>query len=229
MHRDLISIRHNEIVAGKLDLTVRLKAIVKYALDIPFCFDPSLSDPESGPVKLLEGGIGGSCTPKHYALAYLLQEEGKWRNSQGFPELRVQYLTFPFRFHRVMRFDGFKIEFPAHILMECIPEGHHSALGVYVGEVGRELLVDVTWDPPLAAAGFPVAASWDGRTDMALAVPYGGEKFTAATIDKKLKHLEYLSSRPQRYRGECQTMEELTHILQAANRWFESIRSRGDQ
>jgi hypothetical protein len=116
------------------------------------------------------------------------------------------------------------VEFPPHVAIEKVPEAHHAALSIYPVEVGRWLLVDVTWDPPLSRVGFPVTHPWDAKSDMALTVPYSGEMLAADSIQKKLSHLKYLSTREERNPGDCESLEELQGILDAANEWFEGIR-----
>jgi hypothetical protein len=49
-----------------------------------------------------------------------------------------------------------------------LPVAHHLACRVRIDN--RWVLVDVTWDLPLACAGFPVNEPWDGRADTICAV-----------------------------------------------------------
>ena len=71
MSERFVETKHKEVVGRSNDPIQRLKALVGYVQGIPFRFDPSLSDPQTGPITLLEKETGGSCSPKHYALAQL--------------------------------------------------------------------------------------------------------------------------------------------------------------
>jgi hypothetical protein len=83
--------------------------------------------------------------------------------------------------------------------------------------------VDVTWDPPLAGAGFPVTA-WDGASDMPLAVTDPGEMLVAATVEKKLGHVRYLQTRPEHDAGTLSGQGEYLAALARFNTWFDSFR-----
>jgi len=227
MSNDIYKIKYDQIVGKVDDPTKRLILLVEFVQNIQYCFSPALSAPEKAYLILEKDGICGSCRPKHYALAYLLTEDSHWRAEYGLPELKVMHLTIPFRFRQMMQFKRSQVIFPDHLPVDKLPEGHHAALQIYDGLVGRDLLIDVTWDPPLARAGFPVTYPWDGRSDMEMCVPWHGEIFMAESLELKLRHLKYLESRPECYTGQIESREELMQILAAINKWLEDIRMMG--
>jgi len=123
--------------------------------DIPYVpvTDPGFHDPlRAGEFLLAEGR--GSCAPKHYLLAAMYR----------MLNLHVVYATFPFLWNEP------KIRYPAELrtLAAQLPVIYHLACRVQVG--CRWALVDATWDPPLAKAGFPVNDHWDGYADTRCAV-----------------------------------------------------------
>jgi hypothetical protein len=112
-----------------------------------------MTDPVSAPEQLLNLGRG-YCGPKHFLLAAMYGKLG----------LDVVYATFPFLWNDP------DIWFPQR-LRECanqLPIAHHLACRVRINN--RWVLVDATWDRPLAKAGFPVNERWDGIADMKCAV-----------------------------------------------------------
>ncbi|WP_422367329.1 hypothetical protein [Pelagibius sp.] len=65
--------------------------------------------------------------------------------------------------HAKVRFDWADLPIPSSILAE-LPQtlGVHDTVELVLD--GQRMIVDPTWDPTLAAAGFPVLAAWDGRS-----------------------------------------------------------------
>lgn len=70
------------------------------------------------------------------------------------------YATFAFSWNNP------EIRYPPGLreIVRRLPVSHHLACRVRIG--CRWVLVDATWDPPLAKAGFPVNRNWDGVADM---------------------------------------------------------------
>lgn len=99
----------------------------------------------------------GSCASKHALLAEELAELG----IESLPLLVVGPLV-----PRILADD------PETAPGRHLPEVH-ECLTVLTPWAGP-LRVDVTWDPPLIARGLPGTLSWDGHTDMLLAVGEGG-------------------------------------------------------
>jgi hypothetical protein len=128
-------------------------SIFEHIRDIPYSLTVSLSDPVSGPEEMLRIGRG-YCGPKHHLLAEMYRKLN----------LNVVYATFPFLWNDP------DLHYPPRLreLAAGVPVSHHLACRVQIGP--RWVLVDATWDPPLARAGFPVNMHWDGFADTKCAV-----------------------------------------------------------
>ena len=87
-----------------------------------------------------------------------------WRGDcrhKAFAQMRLfSALGVPVR-HAKVRFDWADLPIPGHILSE-LPQtlGIHDTVELTVD--GRHVIVDPTWDPPLATTGFPVLEAWNG-------------------------------------------------------------------
>lgn len=120
-------------------------------------FSYSLAAPHAGPGMAVEQLLSlgrGSCGAKHYLLAEMFRRLG----------LNVVYATFAFTWND----PDFRYPPPLRERAAHVPESHHLACRVQTG--CRWALVDATWDPPLAKAGFPVNLNWDGFADTKCAV-----------------------------------------------------------
>jgi hypothetical protein len=130
-------------------------AIFEHIRDIPYSLatDPGLNVPATAPGLLLKLGRG-NCTPKHYLLATMYKKLN----------LSVIFATFPFLWNDP------EIRYPSELrdLAALLPVAYHLACRVQIG--CRWVLVDATWDRPLAKAGFPVNMHWDGYADTRCAV-----------------------------------------------------------
>jgi hypothetical protein len=130
-----------------------MRSIFSHIRDIPY----SLVVPEHGSIppqeQILIAGKG-SCAAKHYLLADM------FRNLN----VSVVYATFPFLWNDP------DLRYPPQLraLAATLPVAHHLACRVQIG--CRWVLVDATWDLPLAQAGFPVNADWDGYSETKCAV-----------------------------------------------------------
>ena len=120
-------------------------AIFTHIRDIPYSLEGPRADPGREMEQLLSRGRG-SCGAKHYLLAEMFRRLG----------LNVIYATFAFSWNDP------DLHYPPSLreLSACLPVIHHLACRVQIGR--RWALVDATWDPPLAKAGFPVNLNWDG-------------------------------------------------------------------
>jgi hypothetical protein len=128
-------------------------SIFSHIRDIPYSLVVPMADQKTAPEQILRLGKG-SCGPKHYLLAEMYRKLN----------LNVIYATIAFLWN-----DG-DIHYPPHLreLAARLPVSHHLACRVQIG--CRWVLVDATWDSPLAAAGFPVNGHWDGYSETRCAV-----------------------------------------------------------
>jgi hypothetical protein len=128
-------------------------SIFEHIRNIPYSLVVPMNDPTTGPEQILALGKG-YCAPKHYLLAEMFRKLG----------LEVVFATFPFLWNDP------DIRFPPELrtLAASLPVSHHMACRVRIND--RWVLVDATWDPPLAKAGFPVNEHWDGHADTRCAV-----------------------------------------------------------
>lgn len=112
-----------------------------------------MTDPVTAPEQILSLGKG-YCAPKHYLLAEMYRRLG----------YEVVYATFPFLWNDP------DLAYPPELrrLASALPVSHHLACRVRINS--RWILVDATWDPPLARGGFPVNNRWDGQADTLCAV-----------------------------------------------------------
>jgi hypothetical protein len=120
---------------------------ISYSLSIPF------TDSTTSPEQVLIAGKG-SCGPKHYLLAEMFRKLN----------LSVVYATIAFSWNDPdLRYPPFLRQLAVNL-----PVAYHLACRVQLG--CRWILVDATWDPPLAKAGFPVNDPWDGYSETRCAV-----------------------------------------------------------
>lgn len=138
-----------------LDTRQSMIAIFSRIRDIPYALVPGTGprDPDTMAETMLRQGRG-SCAPKHYLLAAMFRSLN----------LNVVYATIPFRWSEQ------EIRYPSVLREEAagLPVAYHLACRVQIG--CRWALIDATWDPPLAPAGFPVNLNWDGIADTRCAV-----------------------------------------------------------
>jgi hypothetical protein len=148
----LVDEKYREWTAGH-DGKDALIAVFEHIRDIPYSLSVPMTDPDTAPeqILLLRKGY---CGPKHYLLAEMYRRLG----------YEVVYATFPFLWNDPDLF------FPMELreLATGLPVAHHLACRVRIGD--RWVLVDATWDLPLAGGGFPVNEHWDGQTDTLCAV-----------------------------------------------------------
>jgi transglutaminase-like putative cysteine protease len=128
-----------------LDTRESMISIFSHIRDIPYSLIVPMSDPKTSPEQLLVAGKG-SCGPKHYLLAEMYRKLN----------LSVVYATIAFSWTDP------DFHYPPELRKQAIrlPIAHHLACRVQIG--CRWILVDATWDRPLAKAGFPINDHWDG-------------------------------------------------------------------
>jgi hypothetical protein len=136
-----------------LDAHDSMVSIFEHIRDIPYSLSVHMPDSITSPEKLLIAGKG-SCGPKHYLLAEMFRKLN----------LSVVYATIAFSW------DDPDLRYPPGLrkLASKLPVAYHLACRVQVG--CRWILVDATWDPPLAKAGFSVNDHWDGYSETRCAV-----------------------------------------------------------
>jgi hypothetical protein len=82
------------------------------------------------------------------------------------------------------------------------------------------VLVDASWDPPLAARGFPVQGAWDGTTDTVLALrPHA--LYAVCGPDPSVEK-EALCARF--YRGRADDRARRDRYLAALSEWLATVR-----
>lgn len=148
----LVNSKFREWTNG-LDTHQSMISIFEHIRDIPYSLAVPLHNPVTGPEEMLRIGRG-YCGPKHHLLAAMYRKL----------DLDVIYATFPFLWNDP------DLRYPPELreLSKCVPVCHHLACRVHLGN--GWVLVDATWDPPLARAGFPVNEHWDGLADTRCAV-----------------------------------------------------------
>jgi hypothetical protein len=120
---------------------------IPYSLVVPMTHEKTLQE------QILTAGKG-SCAAKHYLLAEMFR----------YLDIPVEYTTFPFLWNDP------DLHYPQDLrkLAATLPVAYHLACLVQMGS--RWILVDATWDLPLAKAGFPVNEYWDGNSETKCAV-----------------------------------------------------------
>ena len=136
-----------------LDTRESMISIFSHIRDIPYSLIAPMSDPKTSPEQLLMAGKG-SCGPKHYLLAEMFRKLN----------VSVVYATIAFSWNDP------DLHYPPELRKQAaqLPIAYHLAGRVQIG--CRWILVDATWDPSLAKAGFPVNDHWDGYSEMRCAV-----------------------------------------------------------
>lgn len=136
-----------------LDVSEGIISVFVHIRDIPYSLAVPMTDPDTAPEQILSLGKG-YCGPKHYLLAEMFRKLG----------YEVVYTTFPFLWNDP------DLLYPPELreLATGLPVAHHLACRVRINN--RWVLVDATWDLPLARGGFPVNECWDGLVDTRCAV-----------------------------------------------------------
>jgi hypothetical protein len=136
-----------------LDTRQSMVSIFTHIRDIPYSLSLRMPNPKTSPELILMAGKG-SCGPKHYLLAEMFRKLN----------LNVVYATIAFSWND----PDLHYSSDLRKLAARLPIAHHLACRVQIG--CRWVLVDATWDPPLAKGGFPINDHWDGYSEMKWAV-----------------------------------------------------------
>ena len=170
--------------------------------DIPYHIDVEHLSLEKGPEGMLRDKRG-SCSPKHYLMGIMCGKLG----------VPVKYCTYAFNWKDQ------DVDYPDDVrkLAEKLPLTYHLACRARID--GKWVLLDATWDPTLAIAGFPVNIDWDGKSDTTLAVEPEGEERACLDIRDRDRMFAEMSSAYSL--GE---KLELSRFTIALNKWLEDIR-----
>jgi hypothetical protein len=181
-----------------LDTCDSMVSIFEHIRDIPYSLVVPMPDPKTSPEQLLVEGKG-SCGPKHYLLAEMYRKLN----------LSVVYATIAFSWNDP------DLRYPPELRKQAarLPIAHHLACRVQVG--CRWILVDVTWDSPLAKAGFPVNDHWDG---------YSKTKCAVKPLTSPVRTASCHTLKNEQYRAKGET--ELCPIDGEKNHWDVVDRAR---
>jgi len=148
----LVDEKYRDWTTG-LDGKDALISVFEHIRDIPYSLAIPMTDPATAPEQLLSVGKG-YCGPKHFLLAEMFRRLG----------FETVYATFAFLW------DDPDLRYPPQLrrLARGLPVAHHLACRARIDNMW--VLVDATWDLPLASGGFPVNRHWDGHSDTLCAV-----------------------------------------------------------
>jgi len=201
MSEEILTQKFNEWIdeLGKVEQRI---SIFEHVRDIPYKLITELYNPKVAHEGILRYN-GGSCTPKHFLLGYMLEKLG----------IPIRYTTFPFSWNAP------DVQYPVDLrrMAEQLPTEYHLACRAFID--GRWVLVDATWDIPLKRAGFPVNESWDGVSDTLNAVmPL--EEIEHQDIWERSRFTD-----EHRGRYTPQEIEIRNSFIGGFNAWIEQVRS----
>jgi hypothetical protein len=101
-------------------------------------------------------------------------------------------------------------------LAEDVPIGYHLACKARIEN--QWVVVDVTWDRPLARVGFPVNESWDGIGDTRLAV----EPLDDLVHENAQERMRFVQARKSSWTTDDHARTD--HFTTALNNWLEDVR-----
>jgi hypothetical protein len=147
---DIISEKFSQWTKGQNPLEARISVFRKIR-DIPYAIIPEVIHPQKY-LEILKINQG-SCSPKHFLLADLLERLG----------LTIFYSVWQFLWKDI------PIEWPLELkkLVEEMPINTHLALRVEIED--DFVLVDATLDPKLKILGLPIN-DWDGKSNTLLPI-----------------------------------------------------------
>jgi hypothetical protein len=169
--------------------------------DIPYAVIPEISNPVDGPEGLLKR-MKGSCAPKHFLLARVFE----------MLRIPIKYVTYPFSWNVK------SVAYPPEVrkLAEVVPIGYHLACKARIKN--RWVVVDATWDRPLARVGFQVNDSWDGASDTKLAV----EPLDEMVHENTQERMRFLQARRSSWTSDDHARTD--RFTSALNNWLEDVR-----
>lgn len=145
----------------------------------------------------------GSCSAKHYLLGWLLETAG----------FQAEYITYPFYWQELV------LPYPDELrnLLPHLPIQYHLALKVLTD--GNERLLDVTWDPSLNSAGFPVNKLENITQDTILAVNPCAEPVVHLSAQKRWEYIETLKQTMPRN-------DVVVEFYKKMNQWLNTVRQQ---
>jgi hypothetical protein len=181
-----------------LDTRESMCSIFSHIRDIPYSLVVPLTHAKTLQDEILVAGKG-SCAGKHYLLADMFRSLN----------LHVVYASFPFLWNDP------DLHYPPQLreLAASLPVAHHLACRVQIG--CSWVLVDATWDLPLAKAGFPVNDHWDGYSETRCAVK---------PLKSPVRTAFCRTARNEPYRGKYEAA--LKSVDGEKNHWEETDRAR---
>ena len=163
---DIISEKFSQWTKGQNPLEARISVFRKIR-DIPYAVIPEIIHSQKY-LELLKINKG-SCSPKHFLLADLLERLG----------LTIFYSVWQFLWKDI------PIEWPLALkrLAQEMPINTHLALRVKIED--KFVLVDATLDPKLKILGLPIN-DWDGKGDTLLPIQPLGEEIWHSREEREL-------------------------------------------
>lgn len=163
---NILSKKFSEWTKGKNELEARISVFQKIR-DIPYAIIPEIIHPQRY-LEILKINQG-SCSPKHFLLADLLERLG----------LTCFYSVWQFLWQDL------PIEWPPELkkLVKEMPINTHLALEVEIE--GKWVLVDATLDPKLKSLGLPIN-DWDGKSDTLLPIQPLGDEIWHSRSEREL-------------------------------------------
>jgi hypothetical protein len=163
---DIISEKFSQWTKGQNPLEARISVFRKIR-DIPYAVIPEVIHPQKY-FEILKINKG-SCSPKHFLLADLLERLG----------LTIFYSVWQFLWTDI------PIEWPLELkkLVEEMPINTHLALRVKIED--DLVLVDATLDPKLRILGLPIN-DWDGKSNTLLPIQPLGEEVWHSREEREL-------------------------------------------
>jgi len=185
-----------------LDPKAKRISVCEHVRNIPYRLVPEIRNRLEGPRKVLELGCG-SCTPKHFLLGAMFE----------MLDIPVKYVSFPFSYDQ----PNFSYPPDVRALAREMRTEYHLALRAYVE--GSWVLVDATWDPACAAVGAPVNESWDGLSDMKLAV----DPFDERVHEDPAERDAYVVQEKADWTDANKACED--RFIEAFNSWIDGVRA----
>ena len=171
--------------------------------DIPYSVIPEIRNPVNGPQGLLKR-MKGSCSPKHFLFGRMLE----------MLQIPVKYVSYPFSWNVK------PAAYPGELrkLAEVVPIEYHLACKARIED--RWVVVDATWDPPLAHGGFPVNEDWDGASGTKLAV----EPLDEIVHENVQERMNFVQGRKESWTAGDHV--RTGRFIEALNEWLEEVRRK---
>jgi hypothetical protein len=180
-------------------------SIFDHIRDIPYAVIPEIRNPVDGPQGLLKG-MKGSCTPKHFLLGRMFE----------MLQIPIKHVTYPFSWNAK------SVAYPPELrkLAEALPIEYHLACKARIEN--KWVVVDATWDRPLARVGFPVNESWDGVNDTKLAV----DALDEIVHENVQERVNFVQARKSSWTADDNNRTD--RFISALNNWLETVRRSQD-